>query len=145
MTSLQVENITKNSDSYQATVWGKTGKGVVYFGALCAKYLNTWLKLRPKQHSSYVWVNAKGLPLSTSGVYLALKRLAIAAGVQGKFAPQAIRHLNGYNYTSKANLALAQKKLRHKDVSTTARFYAHQNEQEVINATLALSPLVDNI
>lgn len=133
-----------------ARVNGKTKRGIVYFTPATITILKRWLAVRPSCSHDCLWVGFKNpfQPLGVSGVYQSLRRLAKAAGVRGRFAPQAIRHLNGYIYTSKANLAVAQKKLRHKDVAITAKFYAHQESEEVRLATLVLSlvskPPTDN-
>lgn len=110
LATLQVDKLgyRPGDNSHHAEINGKTGRGIVYYGPHTAGVLSHWLRLRPKG-SNHVWVNKDGKPLKQNGIYLALKRLAKQAGVKGRFSPQAIRHLNGYNYTSRANLALAQK------------------------------------
>lgn len=130
---------------YTATVDGKTGKGEVQFTTETARSLRRWIAKRPATDYNNLYVGCRtrhhGRPMTTSGIYQALGRLAAAAGVKENFGAQAIRHLNGQTYTDRGNLELARRKLRHRDVTTTAMFYAHQDDERLYKATVELGPL----
>jgi site-specific recombinase XerD len=75
--------------------------------------------------SGRVWLGLQG-PLTTSGVYLILKRLARKAGVRGRYNPHSIRHAWARNaiVNRRASLGEVSKILGHADIATTARWYA---------------------
>lgn len=129
---------------------GKTGEDPVDFGEQTAVAMRAWLDVRPQVEHDFVFVNLGhdparyGQPLTESGAYQVLKRLARFAGAKGPHNPHSIRHLLGKHYTEKGNLALAQNKLRHTNISTTVESYAHQGREEVKDATSRLSLLLDH-
>ncbi len=122
---------------YTAYVCGKTGSGYVYYGEATAKAIRAYVAARPEVGVSGLWVYEGGA-LQGNGVYQAFKRIAARAGLGKRFGPQSLRHLNGFVYTTEGNLALAQRKLRHKAVTTTAMFYAHQNDEQAMKGTARL-------
>jgi site-specific recombinase XerD len=70
--------------------------------------------------------------LTTSGVYLVIKRLACAAGVQGRYNPHSIRH--GWARAAiqrGASLKEIQEILGHASVATTANHYAVYLDAEI--------------
>ena len=82
--------------------------------------------------------------MSLSVTIIAFKifgRLSKKAGVKGRFDPHSIRHLVGQYWTDETNLALAQVKLGHRDMSTTGRFYAHQDRARIKEWTKRLTLL----
>jgi site-specific recombinase XerD len=122
---------------YTAYVVGKTGAGYVYYGEATAAAMRAYVAVRPEVGGGSLWVYEGGA-LQGNGVYQAFKRIAQRAGLDSRFGPQSLRHLNGFVYTTEGNLALAQRKLRHKAVTTTAMFYAHQDDEEVMKGTARL-------
>lgn len=126
---------------------GKTGEDSLDFGERTATALRAWLDARPQVEHDFVFVNLGhdpkryGQPLTESGVYQIFKRLARLAGIKGPYNPHSIRHLVGKHFTEQTNLVLAQNKLRHTNIRTTADFYAHQGREEVKDATRRLSLL----
>lgn len=125
-------------ETLEADVEGKSGKRVVTYPQAAVDALNEWLELRPDTGHDFVFMNtikknvaAPGAPMTENAITLMFKRRAKLAGVRGAGNPHAVRHLVGQEYTDKSNLALAQAKLGHADVSTTARFYAHQDQERV--------------
>jgi len=78
-----------------------------------------------------VFLGPKG-PLTTSGVYLLIARLAKRAGVQGRYNPHSIRHAWARNALKRgANLKEVQQYLGHKSITTTAMFYAIYLDEEL--------------
>jgi len=124
---------------HEALIAGKTGERYVDFGETAAGALASWLEARPGVDHDSVFTGRSGDPLTVNGIYQALKRVARAAGVTGRFNPHAIRHLIGQHFTDETNLELARQKLGHRNISTTANFYAHQDRERVRRATQRLS------
>ena len=120
-------------------VEGKTGERVVDFTGVTASALRVWLVARPAVGHDFVWVGQRGDPLSAGGIYQVLRRLARLAGVKGRFNPHSIRHLVGQSWTDEVNLELVRQKLGHRDIHTTAMFYANQDRERVKAATRKLS------
>ena len=140
--SLRLGNL--RLEKLEATIEGKTGKGVVDFTPLAANALRDWLAVRPSCDSDRVFVSITRRtvrPLTQEGIYQVLKRLAKDAGVRGRFNPHAIRHLVGQSWSDEVNLELVRQKLRHKDIATTARHYANQDRARLKQATHRLSLL----
>jgi len=128
-------------EACEADVEGKTGRRVVDYTERTAAALRAYLAVRPSVGNDRVFVGRSGDPLTPRGIYQVFKRLAKAAGVKGRFNPHSLRHLVGQTFTDRANLELARQKLGHKDVTTTARFYANQDRARLRAATRRLSLL----
>lgn len=131
-------------ENHEATVNGKTGRRLVDFTGTTSTVMINWLNARPQVDHDIVFVSRTGSPLTESGLYQIFKRLAQGAGVEGRFNPQAVRHLVGQTFTDRANLKLASDKLGHRSVTTTAMFYAHQDRTRLKDATRRLSMLNKN-
>jgi site-specific recombinase XerD len=85
----------------------------------------------PPKDGDFVFLGKQG-SLTTSGVYLAIKRLARAAGVQGRYNPHSIRH--GWARAAikrGASLKEIQEILGHASVMTTATSYAVYLDEEI--------------
>jgi len=132
---------TLDLESFEAKVEGKTKKRMVEFTERTAVALKDWLQIRPDCGHDFVFVGRDKEQLQGEGIYQVFRRLAEASEVEGRFNPQAIRHRVGQLWTDEANLELARQKLGHKDIQTTARFYAHQDRSRVKQATERLSLL----
>lgn len=139
--SLQIRYL--DFDKLDATVWGKTGEGLVDFTQATAMVLKLWLSERPQTGHDFVFVGVDkrrpdviGRPLNGGGVYQIFQRLGLAAGVTGRCNPQALRHLVGQSWADMVNLELVRQKLRHTNITTTAMFYAHQDRSRVKAATI---------
>ena len=140
--SLRIVNL--DLENGEALVDGKTDERLVDFGDRTAKALRAWLDVRPEVDHDYVFVSfsngpSNDDPLGVGGIYQVFKRLARAAGVTGRFNPHAVRHLVGQQFTDKSNLELARQKLGHRDIATTADFYANQDRERVKRASQRLS------
>jgi len=119
---------------FGAGLAGKTGRAVVYYTLPTAQAISRYIDQRPDVAYTELWLSRAATPLTSGALYQAFRRLASRAGVV-RSNPQSLRHTNGLHYTTEGNLALAQRKLRHKDPSTTALFYSQQNDQRVKVAT----------
>jgi integrase len=140
--SLLLEGV--NLESCEAIVRGKTGTRKVLFADTTAGTLRNWLAIRPDCDHDFVFVGRTGTPLTVSGLYQVFRRLAGNVGIRGRYNPHSVRHLVGQTFTDKTNLELARDKLGHSSVTTTARFYAHQDGERVRRATRRLSLLSDD-
>jgi site-specific recombinase XerD len=146
--TLRLPNL--NLGRLEAAVYGKTGERELDFTSKTAEVLGWWLVQRPEVGHDFVFTNQGkghphlvGRPLTPGGLDQVFKRLGRRAGVKGAFNPHSIRHLIGQTMTDHANLEIARQKLGHQDVTTTARFYAHQDRSRVKAATVMYSPLAN--
>jgi site-specific recombinase XerC len=118
----------------EARVNGKTGFRVLDFGEVTSEALKVWLDVRPKTDPVAVFTTREGR-ISHRCIYTHFEDLAADLGVK-RFNPHSIRHRVGQSWVdSGANLELVRLKLGHKDVTTTARFYTHQDRERVKRAS----------
>jgi len=112
---------------------GKGGKGkarTVYMSSRTIRSLKSYLRERPDCDSDHVFVGKKG-PLTESGIYLVLKRLACKAQICGRYNPHAFRHGwargaidNGADLGSVADLM-------GNTMGVTQKFYARWDDREL--------------
>ncbi len=116
----------------EAMVCGKTGPRFVDFDRCTAAAMNDWLDCHPYKEGGFVFVGTRApfQPVINNTIYQIFRRLAMVAGVDGRFNPHSVRHLVGKMWTEKTNLELARQKLGHADISTTA-IYANQDREQV--------------
>jgi len=113
----------------EARVNGKTGGRWVDFTGRTARAVGAWLAVRDGPGELL-------FGMTYAAVYKMLRRLAAKAGVEGRCNPHSIRHLVGQAWLDDgANLELVRQKLGHRDIQTTAMFYAHQDRERVRVAT----------
>ena len=80
-----------------------------------------------------------GRAVSDRYVRQLVKRLAERAGLEARVTPHTLRHTFATRLLRETgNLKLTQQALRHSDVSTTARVYAHLTDNDVAEAVRAL-------
>ena len=80
-----------------------------------------------------------GRPISAGYVRQLLTRLAERAGLEQRVTPHTLRHsFATHLLCATGNLKLVQQALRHQDVTTTARIYAHLQEEDVAEAVRGL-------
>lgn len=122
---------------------GGNGKSrAVFYGEETALALAEWLSVRPNQ-ADRVFIGRLG-PLTRSGVYQVLKRLASTAGVTGRWNPHAFRH--GWARAALQNgadLATVSQIMGHSTVEVTARFYGRFAETELARAHARFGRLRD--
>lgn len=122
---------------------GKTGYRLADYTEGTRDILLMWLSVRPATNNDYLFVSTEsnlkhtpGQPLAPDAVNSIMRRLAKAAGVKGKANPHSLRHLVGQWMTDRlGNLEIVRQKLGHASITTTARFYAHQDNSRVKAAT----------
>lgn len=109
---------------------------VVYLEARSIAALLAWLDVRPEVEHPFVFVNLRtGQPLTTSGVYQALRSLARAAGVPHGWNPHNWRH-GAARGMQAAGMPTGQLALilGHSDVRVTVEFYGSHSEDELAAA-----------
>jgi integrase/recombinase XerD len=113
----------------------------VLFTAYTGQLLESLVK-RPGQDESLFYSLKTCEPLTVSGLYLALRRMAKRAGVTERFNPHSFRHLFAREYIlAGGDLATLSKLLGHRDVSTTANHYSIFNELELRDIHEQFSPI----
>lgn len=112
-------------DAGRALVTEKGRSRFVFFGEATTQALREWKRLSPKGDS-------RVFPLTASGVYALLRRLARQCGIRGPYNPHSFRHavarrllMNG------GNLAQVSHILGHSTVQVTVQFYARFRIQEL--------------
>lgn len=101
------------------------------FSSHTAKLLSEWLAVRSPV--TWVFYNLDTLfPLTPSGLYQALRRLAKRAGVKGRFNPHSLRHTFAKEYIlAGGDLATLSRILGHRDVSTTVAHYTVFTDKDI--------------
>ncbi len=105
----------------------------VYFSRITAAALAEWLAVRPKADCPHVFLNLqKKTPLTRSGIYQLLKRLARRAGVEGRSNPHSLRHAFARRVLQQgADLATLSQLMGHSTVAVTVRYYARWADDEL--------------
>lgn len=131
--SLTLDNL--DLEKNEARIDGKTGERILDFTNKTADAILDWLSIRKPVKSKAVFTTIDDNPLTYAALYLALKRIGKSAET-AKYNPHAIRHRVGQGWVdSGANLEIVRQKLGHRDVSTTALFYANQDRKRIKMAT----------
>ena len=135
-------------DNQQALVREKGNGGnaqgrYVYFKARTVDALQAWLKVRPDSQYRKVFTGLRG-PLTTAGIYQALKRLAKAAGIKGRFNPHGFRHGWALGALRRgADLSAVSQAMGHSSIVVTAKFYARWSNSELAEQHGRFSRLPD--
>jgi integrase/recombinase XerD len=133
-------------DERAVRVLGKGGKErVVPVGREAVEALRRYLaRGRPyldRRHRPELFLNAKGGPLTRSGAFLILRRLAETAGLEpGRVHPHLLRHsFATHLIEGGADLRSVQEMLGHADLSTT-ELYTHVSDRRRRDAYFAAHP-----
>jgi len=130
---LDIEDV--DFTNQEATVYGKTGRRIVDFTDLTAGYLEALIGSRT---SGPVFIANSGR-VTINQVNARFRYLGTLVGAR-RYNPHSIRHLVGRAWLdSGANLELVRRKLGHSDITTTSRFYAHQDRDRQKAATRRFS------
>ena len=130
--SLTTADVLSPPDGVQPARVRVCGKGrkerVVLLSADAYAVLAVWLAQRPSEAPAAVFVNARGQPLSVSGLAWQLRRYGQQAGVA--VSPHRLRHTFARQVTE-AGMPLASvgKLLGHADLTTTQRYTAGADPQ----------------
>lgn len=105
----------------------------VAFGEETVAALRAWLVERPRDKWGDVVFTGRQGPLTTSGVYRVLEKLARQSGVEGRFNPHSFRHALARRLLENgADMGTVSQLLGHSDIETTHRFYARWTEAELV-------------
>lgn len=117
---------------------GGNGKGrTVYFLPDTASVLREWLSQRIKDNHDYVFSSAHGGGLTSAGVYLIFKRIALEAGVKGKWSPHQWRHWRARKWAQGGmSLGIVAQLLGHTDVKVTSEYYGSFADADLQQAHL---------
>jgi integrase/recombinase XerD len=120
-----------NLDEGYITCVGKGDKErIVPVGQEAAGWLRRYLRdarpaLTKRKASGWLFVNARGGPLSRVGFWKVLKEYGIRAGISGELSPHMLRHSFATHLLERgADLRAIQVMLGHADLSTT-QIYTH--------------------
>ncbi len=116
----------------------------VYFGNTTYTALVEYLAERPTGKYDNVFLGQRG-PLTESGVYQLLARIANRAGVDKNFNPHAFRHAAARNWLKGGgNLNIVSRLLGHSSVTVTSDYYALWAEDELKQWHNRVSPNMPN-
>ncbi len=123
---------------------GKTGSVSLTFARDGSDALAAYVALRPSSPFAALWLSSKRVrgkirPLSLSAAQDDFRAICTAAGVKTIYC-HTLRHRAGDLVTRQFGAVVAQRKLNHKDISTTLNFYHHPNDDDIASATAALAP-----
>jgi site-specific recombinase XerD len=132
LVSLNLQDL--DLEKQEAACRGKTGERMLDYTSSTAQALAAWIAYRPQTDCQAVFMTQAGR-LTIWGLYKLLWGICKRAGVK-RFGPQAVRHRVGQGWIDAgANLELVRIKLGHKDISTTSRYYAHQDRARMKSAS----------
>lgn len=134
LVSLKIEDVDFAGERAIVREKGNRSRAV-FFTASTGLALQRYVGGR-KSGPVFMGYRGRGEPLTTSGVYQALKRLALQAGVEHKFNPHAWRHGVARRWLQErgANLGVVSQLLGHSDVGVTSRFYGAFADEELHQA-----------
>ncbi|MEA4837953.1 MAG: tyrosine-type recombinase/integrase, partial [Rhodospirillaceae bacterium] len=115
----------------------------VPFGAPARRAIEDWRAVRTPKESRWLFPSDSGkTPFSRSGVFRALDRLAIAAGIPpDRVSPHVLRHsFASHMLAHGADLRSLQQMLGHADIATT-EIYTHVQDERLIDLVTRHHPL----
>lgn len=121
--SLTIDQVNSASQTVELIEKGEKSR-IVPVSGVTLQALQTWLAVRPVSQSRHVFLNRHGQPLTGSGLYQVLARIAKRAGVEGRFNPHAFRHFFGRKWMeSGGDIAPLSDMLGHTQIGITKQFY----------------------
>lgn len=127
-------------------VEGKTGGRVLDFTEKTADVLRHYIRARNKEFGKKrqaLFLFGENRRVTTDKVYVSFRNIARGLNIK-RFNPHSIRHRVAQAWLDQgANLELVRMKLGHKDVQTTALYYAHQDRSRSKRATKRFSIVKD--
>ncbi|MEE9549109.1 MAG: site-specific tyrosine recombinase XerD [Candidatus Binatia bacterium] len=135
LVSLHTQQV--NLDGDYLTVRGKGGKvRVIPFGRWAKERIQIYLnRVRPRllngKMSQFLFLTRSGKGFTRQGFWKLIRRYALAAGVETKVTPHAMRHsFATHLLEGGADLRSVQSMLGHTDISTT-QIYTHLNRSHL--------------
>lgn len=118
------------------------GKGdkerIIPIGEVAEEWLRRYLKdVRPrliakKPQNNYVFLNARGKPLTRQAIWQLIKKAAAAVHINKTITPHTLRHSFATHLLEHgADLRVVQALLGHSDITTT-QIYTHVSQQRVL-------------
>ncbi len=131
LVGLQLNDLEMELHPARATVKEKGDKTrTIFFKPATVNAVRTYLADRKRCSSNQVFIGHRG-PLTESGIYSLLKRLARRSGVEGRFNPHSFRHAWARGAILKgADIAVVSDLLGHSDIQVTKRFYGRLNDED---------------
>lgn len=117
---------------------------LLFLNAPTVAALRSWLAMRSqfKPVNSGLFVGRYGQAMTRGGIYSMLRRLALAAGVQGRFNPHSFRHALARDMIlAGCDLSRVSRILGHCNVRVTAESYAVWVDAELQTAHEQFSPV----
>jgi len=126
---------------------GKGGKErVVFLSERAAEAIRAWRQLRAERlafinrQSAFLFIGARGEPLSSSSAREMLRRACLQAGMRGRASPHTLRHsFATHLLEGGADLRVVQELLGHATLATTER-YTHVTPQRLREVYLRAHP-----
>lgn len=107
---------------------------------LVREYLETTRERFDKKRSEFLFLSARGTPLTRQGFWKLLKRYAREAGIEKSISPHKLRHSFATHLLERgADLRAVQAMLGHADISTT-QIYTHVSRGHIIENYLKHHP-----
>lgn len=140
---------TQRLDLKQGVAWvnGKRGWRKIFLGKASIEAIDEYLRDRPVNAPTALWLNRRGQPLTHDGVRQMVDRMAKKAGVRGRHNLHSFRHRTAQAWLDKGvNAEVVSQALGHADVSITLGIYGNQDEKRVRKAMqeMELSPFDEN-
>lgn len=113
---------------------GKGGNGksrYVFLKKRTVEALETWLSIRPSDKGDGVFLGLRG-PLTESGIYQMIRRVAETAGIEGRFNPHSFRH--GWArgaLRAGADINDVSHVLGHSSIFVTSKFYGCWRDEQL--------------
>ena len=105
----------------------------VYLTQPTVMAVQLWLEVRPTQAVTVfcsLQPHYYGHALTIEGLYAIMHRMAVLAGVQGKYNPHSLRHMFAMlNLENGNDLLTVSQLLGHTDISTTTRYLLFTDKQ----------------
>jgi integrase/recombinase XerD len=135
LVNLKITNVNMEA-GYVRTVGKGSKERMVPMGAKALEALKEYVvQGRPaflkRKSSSYLFLNARGKPLTRQGFWKTIKRIGLAAGIRKEIYPHSLRHSFASHLLERgADLRSVQIMLGHADISTT-QIYTHVTRERL--------------
>lgn len=127
---LRLRDISEDYHTLLVTEKGSKSR-LVYLSDEGAEALKAWLAVRPDVPTNRVFVSQRGEPMTKTGIYQLLRRLARKTGVE-RFNPHSFRHAFAREMiNSGASLESVSQMLGHSGIAITAQSYAIWTQEEI--------------